>query len=858
MGQIESSGFWLVVTLLAILAPFELTHAHSPHHVITEIASASAGSSDRDVFVLIADQVFRGDRTGASWKNLVNGLNNQYVFTSVVVSPNYDSDHTVFVSTVGDGVYRSSDRGDTWQSINSGLDRVDISTLALSPVYASNENHHQLLAASASGGVWRLGVDDKWQMVLTEGVRITDISAGAAIDEQPDIFAGDSVGRIWRSTDNGRLWEIADEFPEHHFVTSVVADQGSVFVGTRVAGLYKSSDAGATFRQVTGLRSVRRRDCQGLDLEAPLADLHITSVTIFPRLSGSAGPRRIFVTTWYDGVFVSADDGLTWTQWDAGLSCDVQADDMQQAHFRHLAIDTTDDDSPVFWLGAFDGLFRGEGPSSSWQQMETLPLGLIKGMAVTAGSDDLAIALATYGGGFYLTPDRGMTWTIGNKGLQTTRLTGLVFSPDYARNGVIYGGASRRLLRSSDYGQSWRRIDLRITSFGRRVRNKLRSWNIPTGWLGSDNSAQVYPTSMVMSADDDDKVRFATRFHGVMGYEHSTGSVVSLWSETRKNMNTLEISPDFENDHTLFASIRGAGVMRSDDGGINWVGINDGLAFVDQWMDDPSGGNLRRDVFIEISPDFNSDALLFAGSAAGDGLFVSHDRGNTWSRLSSGFGDQLAPVLAIALSPDFASDQMMMVSIKGQGIFRSVDGGQAFVRIADALTNVNASIEHLSFSPDFSSDRTVVAASDEVLFISEDAGDSWAIISRPVRYEDMRDVVEFTGETERKRGESYSALTETLITGAGSRARLKFVGSGVRWLGSRHDNCGSASVYLDGEFIESVNCHSNTTESMQVLFQADDLTGGAHEIEIRIEPDVIADTVGVDAFDILQTTKQSL
>jgi len=773
-----------------------------------------------------------------------------------VVSPNYDSDHTVFVSSAGDGVYKSADGGDTWQSINSGLVRLDISTLALSSVHANNGYRHQLLAASASGGVWRFGKDEKWQMVLTEGVQVTDFATSTAINQQSYILAGDSMGRIWRSADDGRLWQTASELKENHSVTSIAADQDIVFVGTPNNGLYGSRDAGATFERVTGLRSVRRRDCQGRDLEAPVADLHITSVTISPLSSGPAGARRIFVTTWYDGVFVSDDDGLAWTQWDDGLSCDVQADDMQQAHFRHVAIDASVDGDTVYWLGAFDGLFRGEGPSPSWQQMETLPLGLIKGMAVTAGSEDLAIALATYGGGFYLTPDRGLTWTIGNKGLQTTRLTGLAFSPNYAQDGVIYGGASRRLLRSSDNGQSWHRIDLRITSFGKSVRNKLRSWNIPTGWLGSDNPAQVYPTMLVMSAGDDDKVRFATRFHGLMGYEHSTGSIVSLWTDTSKNMNTLEISPDFENDRTLYASIRGEGVSRSDDGGVHWIEINDGLDFVDQWIEDPLGGNLRRDVFIEISPDFASDKSVFAGSPAGDGLFVSHDRGSTWSRLSSGFGSQVAPVLAIALSPDFATDQTMIVSIKGQGIYRSTDSGQTFDRIGDALNAGNASIEQLLISPNFSSDRTVVAASDETLFISENSGDSWAILLRPVRYEDMRDVVEFSGETERRRNESFSAMTETFLKGSGSRVRLEFVGSGIRWLGSRGDHCGSASVYLDGEFRELVNCHSDEAGNMQVLFQVDDLTYGAHDIEIRVDSDVAGDAVGVDAFDILQTVQR--
>ncbi len=72
-------------------------------------------ASDSHTFILITDQIFRLDTAGAFWKNLAKGLNNQYSFTAIELSPDYESDKTLFAASSGDGVYRSTDYGESWQ-----------------------------------------------------------------------------------------------------------------------------------------------------------------------------------------------------------------------------------------------------------------------------------------------------------------------------------------------------------------------------------------------------------------------------------------------------------------------------------------------------------------------------------------------------------------------------------------------------------------------------------------------------------------------------------------------------------------------------------------------------------------------
>ena len=304
----------------------------------------------------------------------------------------------------------------------------------------------------------------------------------------------------------------------------------------------------------------------------------------------------------------------------------------------------------------------------------------------------------------------------------------------------------------------------------------------------------------------------------------------------------------------MFSSIRGSGVFRSDDGGITWSAVNHGLDFINDWAQNLDRGDFRRDVSLSISPDFPGDEMLFAGSPAGDGLYVSHDRGNSWARSMADFGASPAPVLAVSVSPEFATDKTLIVSINGRGLFRSDDRGGHFKSIGPQLVDENASIEYLQYSPDYLHDQSIVAASDEKLFLSIDRGNTWTEVQRPVRYEDMRDVVAFEGNWRQKRGEQYSALTETITSENGSRVSMRFVGRGIRLVGSQGPDYGSAQVLIDGEFRETISLESDKLRNMQKLYELRGLDPGLHTVEIRThseDTEQRSGVVAIDAFDVL-------
>jgi len=838
------------IICLAFLVMQNESAAHSPHHVITEVAVSPGDKLNSEVFILITDQIFKSDQQGLSWKILENGLTNQFPFTSIKFSPRYEVDGTVLASTAGDGVFWSRDRGDTWSTVNFGLSNKNVSKIS---VVSFGDEELRILAAAKNGGVWRYSSDENnWQIVLTESVQVQDFVETVGSDGTPMTMAGSADGRLWRSRDNGRLWTLVSEEPALNSVTSLGGDLGNLFVGTSDRGLFRSSDGGKSFDHLDQLTSRRATDCRGNPLEEPVQDHHIASINVSSTDNMQAS---IFVTTWFNGVFVSSDGGDSWSTWDSGLSCDPQANAMNESHYRNVVATAFDSSAPIFWVAAFDGLFRGEGVNPDWKQRETLPVGLIKGMGVALGRNgSTAIGLSTYGGGFYLTEDNGLSWTIGNRGLRTTRLTGLSFSNNFPADGVIYSGTSRSLLKSSDFGLSWAPIRLRKPAFSTRVANKLTNWGLPDSWFGSGAAAppaMMFPTQIVQpSGDQQGRVLFGTRSHGVVAYNELSESVETLWSGTDKVINNLLMSPSFNSDNILFSSIRGIGLMRSDDGGFKWQAINDGLAFVRKWNQAPDGADFRRDIHLALSPDFQRDRTLYAGSPAGDGLYVSRDRGDSWARLPQDGGTHNA-IIALAISPDFERDRMLVISVKGRGLFRSKDAGQTFQSIGSALLDNNFPIELLAFSSS-DAEAMLVAASDEQLFTSTDNGDSWELIQRPVRYEDMREPVRFSGQPEVRRNSGFSAQTETLLSRNSDRVQLNFIGDGIRWLGSKGPSFGEARVSIDGEFIELVDSHADNGAPMHELFVMRGLGFGPHTIEIsRVEDS--DKNVAIDAFDVLPT-----
>jgi photosystem II stability/assembly factor-like uncharacterized protein len=107
-------------------------------------------------------------------------------------------------------------------------------------------------------------------------------------------------------------------------------------------------------------------------------------------------------------------------------------------------------------------------------------------------------------------------------------------------------------------------------------------------------------------------------------------------------------------------------------------------------------------------------------------LLASEDRAATWHPVGDAFAD--AEIVSLALSPGFATDRTIFVATRERAstelvLWRSVDGGARWQRW---LVERGQDVLPLALSPRFLEDRTVMAATNIGVFVSRDAGDSYA------------------------------------------------------------------------------------------------------------------------------------
>ncbi len=172
---------------------------------------------------------------------------------SVVASPAYDSDGTLFAGT-DEGIFRSADRGVTWQRLPTG-----------DPV----------------------GHDAAFRAVRLSPAYATDGTVFASYEDRSLTQTA-----LYRSTDRGQTWTV---FPAVAGGTALAVSPAfpvdrTVFFG-RGDRIFKSTDAGATWTSY------------------PVADIDpIIEIALSP---GYASDRTVYLTG-FGGVRRSLDGGVTW------------------------------------------------------------------------------------------------------------------------------------------------------------------------------------------------------------------------------------------------------------------------------------------------------------------------------------------------------------------------------------------------------------------------------------------------------------------------------------------------------------------------------------------------------------------
>ena len=832
---------WLTqIVLLSVFYPIAVL-AHSPHDVVESVAISPAYESDQTLFIYVFDELKRSTDGGHTWQVLEQGLDNTSALISDITTSSGDApDYTVFLSTQGDGVYRSTDRGDHWRAVNVGLANRNIHRLVLSPDF---ENDRTLVAIPHGSGLFvSTDAGDSWRQVAREKFSASSLMVVQESDKTR-LLVGTESGDIYLSDDEFEHW-VKQAGVEGSGAISDISQQvtdGSkrvIFFGTALKGLFKSYDLGRTSLPVSLPSATENREKAS----------YVTSVDAIENRQGSAD---VFVTRWHDALFYSSNAGNSWEKLASGLKRDPQADTYKTAHFYQSEIPPGFSKHGHAFIAGFSGLFKTSDGGGSWIEMETRQARNVEGLALSPTySSDRTVALASYDGGAYLSKDSGKTWVTQNIGLPSTHLWDIAVAGD-AKNGVtIYAASNPAFLILDEQSPVWFLNNLATSTYWKHITANFAADSIVTKIARRilDKPGLPFPTQIAVSKKFtlDETLFLGTRYKGVLKSVDSGATWKPSWSVDDGWITSLKISPSFDEDSTLFAAVRKRGVYLSVDGGERWQLRNRGLSplAIDYEQ-------LGTSVF-ELSPEFSSDHRVYFGSA--DGLYLSTDMGQQWSRVKVSENGQQEMIRAIGISPDFAVDGTLFVSVKGRGLYRSNDRGASFSPIAPELIKQHKVMKLFRFSPEYAKDRTIFAASAEEVYLSRDAGNNWALLERPIRYEDTKDNIIYDGAWERRYNAESSAMNVHQSNAPGAKATLRFYGRQVTWFGPMAAEYGTAKVYIDGDLVKRVEQFSSAQKRVEPIFTSDELSQGNHTLTIEVANDKSEDAANryivIDALEV--------
>ncbi len=625
--------------------------------------------------------VWKTNDAGRTWHPVFDHEDTQSI-GAIAVAPS--SDKIVYVASgeglhrpdlsVGDGIYRSNDAGRTWTHL--GLRNGEqIPAIAIDPanpdrVFAAVLGHPY--GPSAQRGIYRSEDGGKsWTQVLFKGDRIG--GSDVVIDpKNPQIVYASlwqetlgpwedgndydgTGGGLFKSTDGGTTWKqlktglpdnlvqinvaIAASDPQRLYATlSTTVPSG--YADAKGLGVYRSDDAGETWRKITDDPRPAMK-IGGGDLSVPVVDpknpdiVYSTSIVTvrstdggvtWSDLRGAPGGddyQNLWINPLHpetmllgsdQGAAVTINNGASWSSWynqPTAQIYHVAATDTfpyevcgGQQESGSVCISTRGNDGEI--------TFRDWHPAGIIEYGYAAPDPLHPEVVYGAGRTEVSRYDMVTGQVQNVTP-----LPMHKEGFRADRTEPIEFSPIDPHT-LYY--AANHLFKSTDYGKNWQIIS---PDLSRETTGQIPS--VPT--LNTAQQAErrgviysiaaSYKNPQTIWAGTDDGLVWITRDGGA-NWSKITPPGIAPWSKI------AQIDASRLDDDTAYVAVNGERIddmhphaFRTHDGGKSWQSITTGLA------DDSPVNAVRAD---PLQP-----GLLYAATETG--VYVSLDDGDRWRPL---------------------------------------------------------------------------------------------------------------------------------------------------------------------------------------------------------------------------------
>ncbi|MCI0435819.1 MAG: hypothetical protein L0271_19580 [Gemmatimonadetes bacterium] len=277
---------------------------------------------------------------------------------------------------------------------------------------------------------------------------------------------------LHRSFDLGETWDVCEAIPHHHDARGVdavwciapgpPAEPDTLYAGIEPAGLFRSTDGGATWAPVAGLNEHPATSTwQPAGGALALHSIHIDA----------RDPLQLWCAVSAGGVYRSDDGGTTWLPKNSGVRADFQPGPSPAAGqcVHKLILHPARADR--LYQQNHCGTWRSDDAGDSWTEITPgLPTDFGYVLATDPRDADVLFVIpeesshmrTTVGGRLrvYRTRDAGASWTALEKGLPQQNAWVSLLREGMTNDsldpvGVYFGTSSGHLFASRDAGEHW-------------------------------------------------------------------------------------------------------------------------------------------------------------------------------------------------------------------------------------------------------------------------------------------------------------------------------------------------------------------------------------------------------------------
>lgn len=474
--------------------------------------------------------------------------------------------------------------------------------------------------------------------------------------------------------------------------TAIAVDPSNssvLLLGARNSLLYRSEDAGATWRRLPFPRHFLGT---------------VSAVAVDP-----GNPDRYYAAvsaahSYYGGLWMSDDAGRNWTL----------CEDLQGKSAEAIAIWTKD--PRIVVVGTRDGVWRTRDGGARWERISAPwnhELRIITAVAIDPVNPDIIYAGTTHLP--WKTTDGGKDWKIIHTGMLDDSDVFSIFI-DPLRPSLVLASACSGIYRSENAGEKWTKFP-GIPASHRRThvirlhpkRPDVIYAGTTLGLLKSVNGGAVFRQvnhlhilSMAFDPGNPERIYFATERAGLWRSDDG-GETAKPWNHGFVNRKVLDLT---EAGGRLYANSiqdgEAGGVYASDDGGRTWTLAANGSRIGDNHIQSVAGHPSKPEI-------------LFAANERR--LLRTLDAGKTWRALALPGRAGQTRVGAVHVL-----EQKTTVVFLGtnQGLYRSTDLGATWQPAPLTKANIPMPVTGLTVAGSRMLVRTAHA-----LYLSEDAGAAW-------------------------------------------------------------------------------------------------------------------------------------